>query len=294
MENQKRKGSAGTIALVVLLLIVAIVSIILATYAWAKYTTTKTGKAEVAVAKWDVTFNGTLTNHQYQHVKTGKLAPGTTGQFAMNFSSENTEVAYDYTILIKNLANKPTNLKFYTDSNYTNEISISGTSAQFFNGSVTLDSNGKATIFSDTTNQGQPIIYWKWAYETDTPRTQVPTNSPATEANMKQAMVDLANAVRVNNGEATVDASTFASAQAALTDALRPTKPNPQGGEDLARTPATAIQVNDAIDTAEGKTSYSEGTEDNPSTTEVEEATAGLVMSFDVDFTATQKTPVKQ
>lgn len=265
MENQKRKGSAGTIALVVLLLIVAIVSIILATYAWAKYTTTKTGKAEVAVAKWDVNFSGTQTNHSFQHVVADRLAPGTSGEFAMTITSPNTETAYSYVIAVKNLVNNPTNLKWYTTrtlNSTTGKYEFSGEITNlnsFFSGTVTLD----PTTHKATVGIPSATIYWYWPYETTTTVTTVPADSPASAANMKQAMVDLANAVRVNNGEEAVEASTFATAQAALDDALASTN---------GRTPATATQVNDAIDTAEGMTAPK--------------------MEFDADFTATQLQPV--
>lgn len=289
MENQKRKGSAGTIALVILLLIVTIASLVLATYAWAKYTTTKSGKAEVAVAKWDVNFSGTQTNHSYKHVVADRLAPGTTGQFAMTLTAPNTEVDFSYVISIANLTKKPTNLKFYakydssTDTyseqitDMTNSITgtyVAGTGFQPYkiNGTTNTSNSGNAA----------PVIYWKWDYETNVAVTTIPASSPAAAGDMMNAMIDLANAVRVTNNESAItlaelktaasvsvedanmtDANKLAVAQKALDDALVSNN----------RTAATNIQVNDAIDTAEGKTAPT--------------------MSFDASFTATQTTPVK-
>lgn len=102
MEN-KQKKSVGTIALVILLLIVTIVSIVLATYAWAKYTTTSGPQSATAtVAKWDVSFtpgNDTFTG-SYSHVVTGKIAPGTSGTFTVTPVPGDTEVCFNYTIKI--------------------------------------------------------------------------------------------------------------------------------------------------------------------------------------------------
>ena len=312
MENQKQKKSAGTVVLVVLLLIVTIAALILATYAWARYTTTTTGEAAATVAKWDVSFTpGTLTYQESTFVKTEKLAPGMSGSISLPFTSANTEVAYDYVVSIQNLKNKPVNLHFYatrtgtgTDADpyvFTDEIT---TFDQALSGAVTLDSNGKATVFgtvhyngimtdgtvgasttgtavtSNPASNSAPVIYWNWDYKTTTTRNAVPTTvadsatnpitstevsgghtiatyaSPASTANMTQAMSDLANAVAVRNGG---DATTYATAAAALTAATT-------GG-------ASALEINDAIDTAEGMTAPE--------------------MTFNIVFTATQHEPTK-
>lgn len=102
---EKQKKSFGTIALVVLLLIVTVVSLILATYAWAKYTTTNTSNATANVAKWNVSFtpdNSTFTGH-YSHVVEGKIAPGTTGTFTVTPVPADTEVCFNYTIKIDSI-----------------------------------------------------------------------------------------------------------------------------------------------------------------------------------------------
>ena len=105
MENQKQKKSAGTIALVVLLLIVTIASLVLATYAWAKYTSKESSTAEAPVAKWNVTFtpaNDTFVG-TYSHVVTNKIAPGTSGTFDIAVNPNDTEVCFNYTIKIDNV-----------------------------------------------------------------------------------------------------------------------------------------------------------------------------------------------
>ena len=84
MDNNKK--SAGTIALVVLLLIVTIASLILATYAWAKYTTKGEGGATATVAKWDVSFDkgATIFTKTYNYVAPQRLAPGMEGEHTMS------------------------------------------------------------------------------------------------------------------------------------------------------------------------------------------------------------------
>ena len=105
MENQKQKKSVGTIALVVLLLIVTIASLVLATYAWAKYTSKTSDNATAEVAKWDVTFDQDKSKMfaTFQHVTPSRIAPGTNGSFDIEVKPNDTEVCFDYTINIDSL-----------------------------------------------------------------------------------------------------------------------------------------------------------------------------------------------
>ena len=175
---EKQKKSYGTIALVVLLLVVTVVSLVLATYAWAKYTTAITPQtASAQVAKWDVrvTPNGDNFVKTYTYVAPTRIAPGTSGKYDLNIASTNTEVAFDYTITMTNIKNKPTNLVFYTSYNqstgeYSNPITLTETgtdtgiyngSSSVFTGHVDVDSTShKATTNTTVT------IYWNWPYET--------------------------------------------------------------------------------------------------------------------------------
>lgn len=102
MENKKQKKSVGTIALVVLLLIVTIASLVLATYAWAKYTSKTEGTAQAEVAKWDVTFSDADTNFvgTYTHITANKIAPGSSGTFDITVAPGNTETCFNYVIKI--------------------------------------------------------------------------------------------------------------------------------------------------------------------------------------------------
>ncbi len=152
MENKKK--NTGAIALVVLLLIVTIASLVLATYAWAKYTTTTSGETTAVVAKWNVSGNSSdLTwSKTFTHVVAERLAPGTNGTIPVSFGINDTEVDVDYVITLVSATNKPTNLKFYTDATKAKEITVGGTAY-----SGTIAHGG-----SDFTG----AIYWDWPYET--------------------------------------------------------------------------------------------------------------------------------
>ena len=174
MENNKK--SAGTIALVVLLLIVTIASLILATYAWAKYTTTESGSASANVAKWNVTLDEAdkSITHTATHTVTGKIAPGTSGSFDIIINPGDTEVCFDYSILLSNATFNPSgsigHLKFFADSAYTNEI-VLGTQNTALTGRIDLDSHNNtsnrtpvnATAVGDGTYK--VTIYWVWPYD---------------------------------------------------------------------------------------------------------------------------------
>lgn len=151
---EKQNKSAGKTALIVLLLIVTIVSLVLATYAWAKYTTTTEGNATAVVAKWNVAGNSTdLTwSKTFTHVVAERLAPGTNGTIPVSFGINDTEVDVEYTITLVSAENKPTNLKFYTDSTKSTEITVGG---QAYTGTITIG----GAAFSGA-------IYWDWPYET--------------------------------------------------------------------------------------------------------------------------------
>ena len=102
---EKKKNSAGTIALVVLLLVVTIASLVLATYAWAKYTSKTSSAASATVAKWNVTFDKDNSKMfaKFNHVTETTIAPGTSGSFDIEVIPGNTEVCFDYNIDITSL-----------------------------------------------------------------------------------------------------------------------------------------------------------------------------------------------
>lgn len=163
MKNKK------TLLVLVLLLLVGITSGYVAS-TYAKYTSKiENNNGTATVAKWAFTTDNsaqTLTVNldntpDPSTLVAGKIAPGTSGSFNIALSNATTETGVDWTISLKNVTNKPTNLKFYKDSSHTTEITP-GT------GTIT----GQLAA-QDSTGLSVPI-YWAWAYET----TAIATNDP--------------------------------------------------------------------------------------------------------------------
>ena len=163
MKNKK------TLLVLVLLLLVGITSGYVAS-TYAKYTSKiENNNGTATVAKWAFTTDNSAQTLAVNLDNTpdpstlvaGKIAPGTSGSFNIALSNATTETGVDWTISLKNVTNKPTNLKFYKDSSHTTEITP-GT------GTIT----GQLAA-QDSTGLSVPI-YWAWAYET----TAIATNDP--------------------------------------------------------------------------------------------------------------------
>ena len=311
MENQKQKKSAGTVVLVVLLLIVTIAALILATYAWARYTTVETGTATAQVAKWDVTFEegSNIFSKTYTHVVKDRLAPGMTGSVTMNITSSLTETDYDYRIKMTQLMNKPTNLHFYSDANYTNEIVFANNVEGSTPATTATDKAGQlyghvaVTGKDASTGEGghavkneDVTIYWKWEYQTaditafpadiDTSyNITVPTNTRNDETGAVESTANVAstttkrkrivhdlNVLLMQKGAIESEANGLAenSSFAVLTGTE-----NGLIKTAIADNKITLAEVkqaiNDAIDTVDGM--------------------AALTMQFDVELTAIQCDP---
>lgn len=135
----------------------------------AKYTSEVTGTGNAIAAKWNVAFKSgdnaesatqtQTTDFNFADlkdtrinanslVKEGKIAPGSTGVFAVEIDGTDTEVAYDYKITLTTTLNSVP-IKFYSDKSMQTEIS-SGTP---LTGTIAVDAASKKT--------SQPI-YWKW------------------------------------------------------------------------------------------------------------------------------------
>ena len=172
------QGNKKSLLVVALLLLVGVTSAYVA-YSYAKYTSKIEGnQGTVQVAKWafasDNTANSNLTINiaTTAHASTlvsGKIAPGTTGSFAIHLSNENTEVGVDFTVALKSVANKPTNLKFYKDNTYTTELTP---------GTSTITGQ---LIANDSTGIDVPV-YWRWEYETNAIATNDPIDTEDGEA----------------------------------------------------------------------------------------------------------------
>ena len=189
MENNKK--SAGTIALVVLLLIVTIASLILATYAWAKYTTTESGNATANVAKWNVNFteNNTTFTGSYNHVADTKIAPGTDGSFEIQVNANSTETCFNYVLTVTDVQLVDGNTVLNDEDELVDGVTVSqvlshiaikdgsgnllgqGNAANFTTLTGTYDltggtHNGTSGAFDNTT--GTQTIQWVWPYQLET------------------------------------------------------------------------------------------------------------------------------
>ncbi len=174
-NNNKQTKSTGKTALIVFLLLVTIVSLILATYAWAKYTDTFNGEATAQVAKWNV--NGTLGSSMYsktfEHVVAQRVAPGTNGSIDAKLDVTGTEVDVKYTVTLLKVepvegGTIPKNLVL-KDSNNT-VIFEKGALVEEPAGDPTKKGIiGEGTIPAGSTGDDAIVtktLTWDWPYET--------------------------------------------------------------------------------------------------------------------------------
>lgn len=154
---EEKRGSK-TKLIIAILLVVAI--ILLGVFAYARYTSTLDGmSASATVAKWSFKKDGfnTLARTDgvtVDKIAADKLAPGTSGNINVDINAEGTEVSVDYVVTIKDVTNKPTNLKFYSDASFKNEITAVD-SKYSVSGSIAANAADKTISVP---------IYWKWAY----------------------------------------------------------------------------------------------------------------------------------
>lgn len=198
---EKQNNSIGKTVLIVLLLIVTIASLVLATYAWAKYTSTTNGTATANVAKWNVSFDENMSTFtgSYTHVTDGTIAPGTNGTFVVEVIPGNTEVCFDYTIKIDSIkflntagdevttirtADAENNVTAVTASELKSHITftcgsqdlkttpvitgtytLSGDNENGTTGSFTPNTTADGASVNATTKAVSRTIAWNWAYQ---------------------------------------------------------------------------------------------------------------------------------
>ncbi len=169
-----KKGSKKSLLVVVLLLLVGVTAYFAAN-TYAKYASHITGnEATATVAKWAFgTENATKTftialegTVDTTTLVAGRIAPGTQGHFEVALTNKDTETGVDFTVKLNSITGKPTNLKFYRNSDFTGELTP---------GTTEITGQIKA---EDATGVTIPI-YWKWAYET----AEIATNDPIDTAN---------------------------------------------------------------------------------------------------------------
>ena len=176
-KNDKKQTTTqtNTKPIVILLALLLITAIVFSIYAYAKYKTTLTGNGTATVAKWSFKVNGqtqtipdidlATTMKKVNNIAENKLAPGTEGSFDLNLDATESEVAIDYNIKLA-VTEKPSNLRFYTDSSYTKEIASTD---GVMNVSGVMSLEEIKTIQTKT-------IYWKWAYQTGTETNDIIAN----------------------------------------------------------------------------------------------------------------------
>ncbi len=175
-KNQtKQTQQSNKKAITILLALLLITAVVFSMYAYAKYKTTLTGNGTATVAKWSFKVNGqtqtipdidlATTMKENNNIVKGKLAPGTEGSFDLNLDATGSEVAIDYSIKLT-ITEKPSNLRFYRDSEYTKEIA-STDGVMNISGVMSLEEI--KTIQTKT-------IYWKWAYQTGTETNDIIAN----------------------------------------------------------------------------------------------------------------------
>ena len=155
MRNHKN----SSVLTLLLLLVVITAGYVASTY--AKYTAEVTGNGTAVVAKWAFATDNAITSIDVELDETydattlvaDKIAPGTSGSFAIALNNENSEVGVDFTVMVGAITNAPKNLKFYKDSAHTTEITPGTTQIT-------------GQLVAGETTPLNVNIYWAWEYYT--------------------------------------------------------------------------------------------------------------------------------
>lgn len=181
---KKRKS----LMIIVLLLLVGVSTAYVAgTY--AKYTSTVNASGTVTVAKWafasdnnisTINVNLDQTYHATSLVN-GRIAPGTSGSFAIALKNTNSEVAANFDVILGTMTDKPTNLKFYKDSSYTQELVLGDATDGVISGQLAAGDSTGLTV----------NVYWRWLYETGSGSTLVTNDGYDTDDGVAGAALTL-------------------------------------------------------------------------------------------------------
>jgi len=147
-----------TLAIAIILFLIGLIMVFIGTFAF--YQNTITGTVNGSIASWVFKANNnasnfaiTLSPTQTTRTLNSTMAPGTSGSFTINLSTEGSALGVNYTITFSNFTNLPSNLKFYSDSAYNTETDITASGY-----SLTGTLNANSTLAK--------TIYWKWEYGT--------------------------------------------------------------------------------------------------------------------------------
>ncbi len=181
-KNEIKSKNIGSRVLIAILLTIIIVVLCIGMYAWAKYTTSKSGNGTAQVAKWyfdvklkegktgatETTEPINLASTEFNQVASGKIAPGTSGLFYLIIDTSGTEVDCQYDVRI-NLDNCPRNINFYRGTTSSGEpLSIGGTNSTSrsfsFSNYLAVKKDNNGTIVNEN-GKHEEAIYWEWPYD---------------------------------------------------------------------------------------------------------------------------------
>ncbi len=174
MEKQK-KNSRVTIITLVMLTTVFLAIAAIAGYGYAKYVSNFGGDMQAQVAKWSFKVNGSEGNaktfnlintiNKNDSVTEGTVAPGTSGYFDLELDGSGTETAINY-VINTSLQNKPANMHFYLDENYTVELAVE-------NNEIVIND---FIPLSEVDTVKKVRIYWNWPLETGNTEEEIYKN----------------------------------------------------------------------------------------------------------------------
>lgn len=148
------------------ILLIVMIQMIGVTY--AKYITTERGTGSANIAKWgfEIVKNGTQTKTvslvnriASSSMKTGEIAPGSSGTITIVVDAKDSEVDVDYALDFSNEVNKPQNMIFtYNNVEYSSLADIPSI---------------KGTIKHDNTSRTQQLnVRWEWPYQSGESETE--------------------------------------------------------------------------------------------------------------------------
>ena len=151
---------------------------------YAKYTSKIEKTVTATVAKWAFTSDNMAGSvvceldetYDSNTLVANRIAPGTSGKCPISVSNANSEVGIHYDIKPSTVTNQPANLKFYTDSGHTNEITGSTT----VNG--TLAPGAAATTV---------YVYWEWPFQDGTDAYDTADTADGVSANTMTMTFDV-------------------------------------------------------------------------------------------------------
>ena len=174
MKGNRIMGRKKSLYLVIALLLVVGVSIRYVAGTYAKYTSTLNASGTATVAKWAFTDDNTstaltlnlTTSVNATSLVSGKIAPGTEGNFALNLSNATSDVGVQFTISFADTTNVPSNLVLKYDGTSFNPSTgtITGTIAK--GGSISIP------------------IDWEWPYSTSAANDDLDTTDGENAATM--------------------------------------------------------------------------------------------------------------